>query len=99
MSSTITVRNVKIETKARLKQMAARQGHSMEEEVRRILNRAVSLASEEFELGTRLSQIGQQLDLTAVDPFELPSRLPRTKTPLDFNQPEYTLFDNPPDNV
>ena len=65
----------------------------MEEEVRRILNRAVSLASDEFGLGTKLSHIGQQLELSAVDPFELPARQERVRDPLDFSQPDFGPLD------
>lgn len=38
----ITIRNLNEETKRRLRQLAAQHGHSMEEEARRILNRAIN---------------------------------------------------------
>lgn len=40
--ATLTIRNLNDETKAKLRQLAAKQGHSMEEEARRILDRAVN---------------------------------------------------------
>jgi plasmid stability protein len=53
--ATLTIRNLNEETKARLRQLAAQHGHSMEEEARRILNRAVT-ASEHSGLGTLITQ-------------------------------------------
>lgn len=40
--ATLTIRNLNEETKAKLRQLAAKHGHSMEEEARRILNCAVN---------------------------------------------------------
>lgn len=53
--ATITIRNLNNETKSKLRQLAAQHGHSMEEEVRRILSRAVNQA-EQKGLGTQISQ-------------------------------------------
>lgn len=51
--ATLTIRNLDNQTKQKLRQIAAARGHSMEEEVRRILDRAVQQA-EEKGLGTRI---------------------------------------------
>ena len=53
--ATLTIRNLNEETKSRLRQLAAQHGHSMEEEARRILNRAVS-QSEQKGLGSLIAQ-------------------------------------------
>ncbi len=53
--ATLTIRNLNEETKNRLRQLAAQQGHSMEEEARRILNRAVTKV-ERKGLGTVITQ-------------------------------------------
>jgi plasmid stability protein len=53
--ATLTIRNLNDETKYKLRQQAARHGHSMEEEARRILNRAVHKA-ERKGLGTLIAQ-------------------------------------------
>ena len=49
--TTLTIRNLKEETKAKLRQQAAQKGHSMEEEARRILDRAVNQEAEQEEKG------------------------------------------------
>ena len=51
--ATLTIRNLDNQTKQKLRQLAAARGHSMEEEVRRILDRAVQQA-EEKGLGSRI---------------------------------------------
>ncbi|VAW31152.1 hypothetical protein MNBD_CHLOROFLEXI01-3606 [hydrothermal vent metagenome] len=53
--ATLTIRNLNDETKQKLRHQAARQGHSMEEEARRILNRAVH-KTERKGLGTLIAQ-------------------------------------------
>jgi antitoxin FitA len=54
--ATLTIRNLNEETKAKLRQLAAIHGHSMEEEARRILNHAVS-QEEKKGLGTEIAQM------------------------------------------
>lgn len=54
--ATLTIRNLNEETKAKLRQLAAKHGHSMEEEARRILNRAVSVEGKKG-LGTEIAQM------------------------------------------
>ena len=78
--ATLTVRNLDEETKSKLRQMAARQGHSMEEEVRRILNRAVD-QGERKGLGTRISRIFAEIG--GVD-LEIPERSAGRQAP-DFS--------------
>lgn len=52
--ATITVRNLNEETKKKIRLLAARHGHSMEEEVRRILDRTVN-EDNDIGLGTYIS--------------------------------------------
>lgn len=54
--ATITVRNLDDDLKARLRVEAARHGHSMEEEVRVILSRALKAPSSGGGLGSRLRE-------------------------------------------
>lgn len=54
--ATLTIRNLNEETKAKLREIAAKHGHSMEEEARRILNRAVRQA-EERGLGSEIANM------------------------------------------
>lgn len=54
--ATLTIRNLNEETKAKLRQYAAKHGHSMEEEARRILTRAVSQDGKKG-LGTEIAQM------------------------------------------
>ena len=68
--ATITIRNLNEETKHKLRLLAARHGHSMEEEARRILNRAVN-QTEEGGLGTFITQQFQAIG--GVD-LEIPPR-------------------------
>ena len=62
--ATLTIRNLNDDVKHRLRQLAARNGHSMEEEARRILSRAV--IEEEKGLGTFLMN-----KFAAIGGFEL----------------------------
>ena len=68
--ATITVRNLRPETKNRLRMLAARHGRSMEEEARRILTHAVS-QDEETGLGTFI--VHQFKAIGGVE-LEIPSR-------------------------
>lgn len=54
--ATLTIRNLNEETKLKLRQLAAQHGHSMEEEVRRILNRAVRQEGKKG-LGTEITEM------------------------------------------
>ena len=55
----LVVRNLDSETKEKLRSLAAARGHSLEQEVRDILRRAVESRGERSEagLGTRISQL------------------------------------------
>lgn len=64
--ATLTIRNVDENVKQKLRQMAARQGHSMEEEVRQILNRTVYQEAEKG-LGTRIAAIFAELNGVELD--------------------------------
>lgn len=70
--ATITIRNLNEETKAKLRQLAAKHGHSMEEEARRILNRAVNQEGKKG-LGTEIAQMFA--DVGGVD-LPIPPRSP-----------------------
>lgn len=54
--ATITVRNLDDEIKELLRVSAAKNGHSMEEEVRMILKQAMTKKPPRYGLGTRLHQ-------------------------------------------
>lgn len=71
--ATLTVRNIDDDLKARLRVEAARNGHSMAEEVRSILHRALSAPVPEKGLGTRIHQRFARLDGAELD-------LPRRET-------------------
>ncbi|WP_420628728.1 FitA-like ribbon-helix-helix domain-containing protein [Candidatus Leptofilum sp.] len=80
--ATLTIRNLDNQTKQKLRQLAATRGHSMEEEVRRILARAVQQA-EEKGLGTRI--VEEFAAIGGVE-FELPARSPTRPAP-NFEEP------------
>lgn len=79
--ATLTIRNLSEETKSQLRKLAARHGHSMEEEVRRILTRA-ALEPEEKQLGSAIVEIFAEIG--GVD-LEIPPRAP-VRTPPDFGE-------------
>ncbi len=81
--ATLTIRNLNEETKAKLRQRAAKHGHSMEEEARRILNRAVNPSSSKG-LGTEIAQMFTEIG--GVD-LPIPSRSP-VRTPQIFAEDE-----------
>ncbi|UCH26340.1 MAG: hypothetical protein JSV66_01435 [Trueperaceae bacterium] len=68
--ATLTIRNLDEETKRRLRLLAARHGHSMEEEARRILSRAVH-QDERKGLGTL---IHRQFEAVGGVDLEIPPR-------------------------
>ena len=80
--ATITIRNLNNETKSKIRQIAAQHGHSMEEEVRRILDRAVTQA-EQKGLGTLIVQ--EFATFGGVE-LEIPPRS-ATRTAPDFEEP------------
>lgn len=69
--STLTVRNLDDDLKQRLRLQAARHGHSMEEEVRQILRRALDRPTERG-LGSRIRDRFAAYD---GEELELPDRL------------------------
>jgi len=78
--ASITIRKLDEDVKARLRLAAARHGCSMEEEVRRILKRALTADEGEYGLGTRIRNIWME-----VGGVELPERDPSDHRPLaDF---------------
>lgn len=80
----ITVRGLDAGTKRKLRLRAAEHGHSMEEEVRTIIRKAVS-PPEETDLGT---SIRRRVARYGGVELELPPRGPMREPP-DFNGPEY----------
>ena len=73
--TTLTIRNLKEETKAKLRQQAAKKGRSMEEEARRILDRAVNQEEAELEekgFGTFIQEIVAEIG--GFNDLEIPSR-------------------------
>ncbi len=80
--ATLTIRNLDNETKKKLRQIAAKHGHSMEEEARRILNRAVHQA-EQKGLGTSI--VEEFAAIGGVE-LELPARSPVRPAP-SFEEP------------
>ena len=81
--ATLTIRNLNSETKAKLRQIAAEHGHSMEEEARRILDRAVNREGKKG-LGTEIAQMFAELG--GVD-LPIPSRS-SARTPAIFTEEE-----------
>jgi plasmid stability protein len=69
--ATLTIRNLDEDLKTLLRVEAARRGHSMEEEARLILKRALTAAQPKRGLGTRIHQ--RFVELGGAD-LELPSR-------------------------
>ena len=82
--ASITVRDLDDSLKARLRIQSAQHGHSMEEEVRQILRRALSGKVEQLGLGTRLSERFSELDgLTDLEDIHVTRSLPRTPPNFD----------------
>ncbi len=75
--ATITIRNLNEETKRKIRLLAARHGHSMEEEVRRILDRTVN-QDHETGLGTYISNQFKEIGGVALD---IPARSPVRPAP------------------
>ncbi len=75
--TTLTIRNINEDVKQRLREIAARNGRSMEEEVRRILSRFVYQESENG-LG---SAIVAQFSAVGGVELEIPPRSPMRPAP------------------
>ena len=82
--TTLTIRNLKEETKAKLRQQAAQKGHSMEEEARRILDRAVNQEAEREEKGFGTFVQGIVAEVGGFNDLEIPPRSTVRPAP-DFN--------------
>ena len=65
--TTLTIRNIDDGTKDRLRVVATLHGHSMEEEVRAILRRALADNSEQKGLGSEIHQLFVGHDLPEID--------------------------------
>lgn len=80
--ATLTIRNLDEDLKTRLRLQAASQGHSMEEEARNILRRALSLRSFQRGLGSR---VRRRFEVHGGVELELP---PRKEVPraVDFSE-------------
>ena len=86
--ATLTIRNLSDDARDKLRRLAAKHGHSMEEEVRRLIRRAVQSADMTQDskphtgLGSSISAIVKEMGGEILD---LPTRsLPRTPP---FNDP------------
>lgn len=75
----LTIRNLDEALKIRLRVQAAEQGHSMEEEARRILRQALSPPKSKCGLGTRLHR--RFVERTGGTELELPERTPPRDPP------------------
>lgn len=75
--TTLTIRNINEDVKQRLREISARNGRSMEEEVRRLLNRFVYQESENG-LG---SAIVEQFSAIGGVELEIPPRSPMRPAP------------------
>ena len=75
--TTLTIRNINEDVKQRLREIAARNGRSMEEEVRRLLSRFVYQESEKG-LG---SLIVEQFSAVGGVDLEIPPRSPMRPAP------------------
>ena len=80
----ITIRNLDDQVKSRLRIVAARHGCSMEEEVRRILRRALMTESDKGQFGSRIHQ--RFAVLGGIDLTEAERSAPRSAP--DFSNPE-----------
>jgi antitoxin FitA len=82
--ATLTIRNLDDDVKQRLRVRAAQHGHSMEEEVRTILQASVEQDREAKPggLATRLLDLFKDIDTTG---FELPERTPMPE-PISFDE-------------
>lgn len=74
----LTIRNLPAEVHSALRVLAARQGHSMEAEARKILEAAVAPEGR-IRLGSLLADLGRQAKLTT-DEFKVFEQV-RDKTP------------------
>lgn len=81
--ATLTIRNLDDTLKGRLRLRAAQDGCSMEEEVRRILQQALSAPSPQTGFGTRIHQ--RVLALSGGFDLALPPRSPPRAAP-DFEE-------------
>ena len=80
--ASITIRNLDDQVKERLRIEAALNGHSMEEEVRLILRRALKAPTSNMGLASRIH--ARFADAGGVE-LELPSREERART-VDFDE-------------
>ncbi|MCB2251981.1 plasmid stabilization protein [Pseudomonas chlororaphis] len=80
--ASLTIRNLDDHIKERLRIEAAHNGHSMEEEARLILRRALSRTADSQDLGTRIR--ARFADIGGVE-LELPERTEAPRAP-DLNE-------------
>lgn len=97
--ATLTIRNVDDEVKARIREQAARNGVSMEEELRRLLQKSFGPRPKKS-LGEHMRAKMKELGIDGVE-LELPSREDQPKRPdVDFSQhiEEWELVEKRVDN-
>ncbi len=81
--ASITIRNLDDHTKELLRKKALQNGHSMEEEVRVIIKRAVNPASRRKGLGTAIHDLFK--DVGGADDLPVMPR-PANRPPPDFSE-------------
>ncbi|MDA8049435.1 MAG: plasmid stabilization protein [Rhodospirillales bacterium] len=85
--ATLVIRNVENSLHARLKELAASRGHSMEEEVRFILRQSVARAAMEAPQGFGQAMRAIFEPLGGIEFPEIPPEPPRE--PPDFSGPDW----------
>ena len=93
--ATMTIRKIDDDTKARIKKLSIKHGHSMEEIARQILRTGSLVAdSDEYGWATKLKQYYVSLKIEDNEKFVIPSRNDDTeREPIDFSDPKYGIFD------
>ncbi|MGA7523975.1 MAG: hypothetical protein WBW84_16100 [Acidobacteriaceae bacterium] len=91
--ASLTIRKLDDSVKARLRVRAAEHGHSMEEEARAILERAVTQTGEAPPRGNMAERIRSLFEPLGGVELEIPPRGPM-REPVDFSGPEYGAFDD-----
>lgn len=79
--ATLTIRNLDDDLKARLRLRAARRGHSMEEEARRILKSALAVSPEDDSGASLYAEIRARIEPMGGAELEAPIRGPMPAPP------------------
>jgi antitoxin FitA len=79
MSTTLTIRRLDERVKEQLRQAAASNGHSMEEEARQILSRSLLQTGPRVGFATAMRALFRDVD---TEGFEIPERTETTRDPF-----------------